>query len=318
MHFPVLIIDTNFTSCYNKYNEDSKAVSFCSDIFIETVCCKPITVCTYIIINTTLAGDFMNNDFIVTDIQRIIFIGKDEYTEKELEFTAPLSCNELILHLSGKGMVKFNGKKLNCVENTVRFLPKGKNEEYKVFDDEKGECIDIFFNTDKPISAEAFTVNSKNGSSLKTLFKKIFSVWVAKNDGFYFECMGLLYKILAELSLESYITNEQSKIIMPAVKYIEENFLTEKISVKELAKKCEISDSYLKKLFIKRYSVPPVKYIIQMKINYACDLLLSKRYTIAQIADFCGYMNIHFFYRQFKEYTGVTPTEFQKKYISSK
>lgn len=260
----------------------------------------------------------MKEKFIITDIQRVIFVGKDEYKEKELHFTGDLNSNELILHLSGSGTVKFNGRVLNCLENTIRFLPMGKNEEYSVYDDEKGECIDIFFSSNIPISDEAFTVDLKNSSRVKALFKKIFSVWVAKNEGYYFECIGILYEILAEMQRRNYITGEQNNIIMPAVKYIEEHFLDEKISVLELAEKCGISESYLKKLFIKRFSVPPVKYIIQLKINYACDLLLSGRYTTAQIADFCGYTNVHFFYRQFKEYVGVTPTEFQNKYRSSK
>lgn len=260
----------------------------------------------------------MKDNFIIIDIQRVIFIGKDEYKEKELHFTGDLNSNELILHLSGCGTVKFNGKELRCIENTIRFLPKGKNEEYSVYNDDKGECIDIFFNSDKPISDEAFTVDLKNGSRVKALFKKIFSVWVAKNEGYYFECIGILYEIFAEMQHRNYITGEQNNIIMPAVKYIEEHFLTGKISVSALAEKCGISESYLKKLFIKRFSVSPVKYIVQLKINYACDLLLSGRYTTAQIADFCGYTNVHFFYRQFKEYVGVTPTEFQNKYRSSK
>lgn len=263
-------------------------------------------------------GDFMNSEFIITDIQRVILIGKDEYTEKELHFPADLSSNELILHLSGNVTVVFNGKKLKCIEDTIRFLPKGENEEYKVYNDERGACIDVYFNSNRPISAEAFSVNLKNSSKAKNLFKKIFSVWVAKNEGYYFECIGLLYEIFAEMQRKNYISNEQNGIIMPAVKYIEENFLTEKISVAALAEQCRISESYLKKLFIKKYSVSPVKYIIQMKINYACDLLLSKKYTVTQIADLCGYTNIHFFYRQFKEYVGVTPTEYQSKHLSSK
>lgn len=260
----------------------------------------------------------MNEDIVITDLKRVIFVGRNEYTEKELHFTGELMSNELILHLSGNGMVRFNGKLLKCAENTVRFLPKGKNEEYTVYDEEKGECIDIFFNTERPISDEAFVLSFKNNSRLKPLFKRIFAAWVAKDDGYRFECIGLLYEIFAEMQKKRYASREQSDVIQPALKYIEENFLARRISVEELAQICGISDSYLKKLFVKRFSVPPSKYIIQLKINYACDLLLSKRYTITHVAELCGYTDIHFFYRQFKQYMGITPTGFQSKYVSSK
>ena len=117
---------------------------------------------------------------------------------------------------------------------------------------------------------------------------------------------------------ENYIPENQFKQIEPALKYIEENFLNEKISIKYLADICDISESYLKQLFIKKFGIPPVKYIIQMKINYACDLLQSQLYNISQISEICGYSNVYYFSRQFKEYLGISPLSFIKKYKSSK
>ena len=117
---------------------------------------------------------------------------------------------------------------------------------------------------------------------------------------------------------ESYIPEKQYKAIKPAIDYIGENFLKEKISIVELTKLCQISESYLKKLFIKKFGVSPIKYTIQLKINYACDLLKSEQYTVSDVSERCGYSNVYFFSRQFKEYMGLTPTEFINKYVSSK
>ena len=128
----------------------------------------------------------MKNDFIVTKINRVILVGKNEYPEKNTTCTHSLKSNELILHISGKAQVKFNGKTLNCESGTIRFLPKGENKEYIVEREEYGECFDVFFDTDVPISNEAFVLNTKNSIKLEHLFKKLFSVWVSKNDGYYF------------------------------------------------------------------------------------------------------------------------------------
>lgn len=259
----------------------------------------------------------MTDNFVVTGIDRVIMVGKDEYPEKKLTFFNELTRNELILHLSGKSVVHFNGKVLECNPNTIRFLPKGENKEYVVLKEECGDCIDIFFSTDKEISSEAFTLNLKDNTNAEALFKKIFSVWVAKNEGYYFECMSLLYKIFAEIKKENYIPQKQYTIIKPAIEYVEENFLREKISVPYLANLCSVSESYLKKLFIKKFGVSPVKYIINLKINHACDLL-REGYGVSSAAEICGYANLYFFSRQFKEYVGVSPTEFKEKYKSSK
>lgn len=260
----------------------------------------------------------MNEDFIITDLKRVVLIGKNEYSEKVINFGDGTISNELIFYLSGKATVKFNGKTLNCEENVIRFLPKGDYFEYTVDREERGECIDICFDTNIPISEEAFTIKLKQVASVERLFKKIFSVWVAKGDGYYFECIGLLYKIFSELQKRNYIPESQYNAVKPAINYINENFLSEKISMPQLADLCRISESYLKKIFIKKFGVSPLKYVIGLKINHACDLLRSELYTVGQVAEICGYSNPHFFSRQFKDYMGISPKEFIEKYKSSK
>ncbi len=272
-----------------------------------------IYLCYYVI------GDaIMLENFVITKINRIILVDKDEYLEKTTHFLHPLSCNELIFHFSGTSTVQFNGKTLFCDTDTVRFLPKGENREYIVEREDYGEYIDIFFDTDVPVSDEAFCLKAENSVVTASLFKKIFSVWTSKTEGYYFECISLLYKIFAELQKKAYLSGRQYNYIKPAVDYIEGHFLKECISVELLSELCGISTSYLKKLFIKRFGVPPVKYIIQMKLNYAADLLRSGLYPLSQIAAMCGYPSYYYFSRQFKSYFGASPKSFAAKYKSSK
>lgn len=260
----------------------------------------------------------MNQNFIVTKINRVILVGKHEYEEEITVFQPTLYTQELIFTFSGKSTISFDGKILHNEAGTVRYLPKGTFLDYTVHRKEHGECIDIFFDTDIPLAEEAFAMKLQSSASVGNLFKKIFSVWVSKDEGHYFECISLLYKILSEIQKQNYLPGNQYHLIKPALDYINENFLNDKISVEYLADLCQISESYLKKLFLKKFGLPPVRYMIQMKINYACDLLRSGLYTVSQTAQLCGYGNVYFFSRQFKEYLGVSPTVFIQKYKSSK
>ena len=255
----------------------------------------------------------MQPDFLITSIHRVIFVGKDEYQEQETVFHHELKSHELIFNLSGQSTVYFNGKVLHNEENTVRYLPKGENREYIVCRKIPGECIDIFFDTDRPVAAEAFVAKCHQSDAVALLFKKLFSLWVAKGEGYYFECMGLLYKIFAQLEKQNYIPEQQYRAIKPAIDHIEAHFLDSKFSVEELASLCGISESYLKKLFHKKFGMPPSKYIISLRIHYACDLLQTEHYTVSKVAELCGYGDIYFFSRQFKAYMGISPTEFVKK-----
>ena len=260
----------------------------------------------------------MNGAFIVTKLRRVILVGKNEYADAVTEFTHDLKSNELIFHFSGRSTITFNGKTFLCKENTLRFLPKGENKGYRVEREELGECIDVFFDTDQPVSEEAFALELQSGTPVANLFRKLFSVWVAKNEGYYFKSIAMLYEIFALLQQKQYLPEDQYNTIRPAVAFIHEQFLKEKISIPLLAKRCGISESYLKKLFAQKFGISPLQYIIGLRINHACDLLRSEGYSVMQAAELCGYQNAYFFSRQFKKYMGISPSDFIKKYRSSK
>ena len=261
----------------------------------------------------------MNFDFNITGIHRVIMVGREEYPEMITDFKKnKIYHNELIYNLSGYSRVLFNGKELMNTPGSIRFLPICDLYEYRVERIERGECIDVFFDTDVPISDEAFMLDTSKRESLEPLFKKLFCSFVARDEGYRFECMSLLYKIFSELEKSSYIPESKFKLIKPALDIIQSDFLTREIHTCELAHAAGISETYLKRLFGERFGVPPKRYIIQMKINHATELLRLGGYTVTQISEMSGFSDTGFFSRQFKKYMGITPTGFVKKYRSSK
>ncbi len=260
----------------------------------------------------------MQDHFLITRIHRIIMVDdKDEYPDKITEFSSKLTLNELIYHISGKTSILFGGKQLDTKPNTIRLLPKGEFGEYVVDRIEAGSCIDVFFDTDVSLSNEAFVCDGNN-KKISELFKKIFAKWVSREEGYYFECLSLLYKIFAEMQKTRYATREQATKIQPAVDYIHNHFMKERICSEKLSELCGVSYSYLRRLFISEFGTTPKKYAVQLKINHACDLLRSKRFSVTQISNMLGYESVSFFSRQFKEYSGISPTAFLQKYRSSK
>lgn len=207
---------------------------------------------------------------------------------------------------------------LETKPNTIRFLPEGKTKRYDLLLHEQGECIDVFFTTDRKISQEAFNLNVSQNEKLGTLFKKLFSTWVSKNKGYYLESVSLLYRIFAELQKDMPAPHQHKSKIAPAMELIHNRFLTDELHINTLAAACKMGESYFQKLFKKIHGISPKKYIIQLKINHACDLLRIARYTVTEIAELCNFSDVYFFSRQFKEYMGVSPTQFVKKYKSSK
>lgn len=255
----------------------------------------------------------MKKDVIVTKICNIIFFDAKTLGSKFSSFKPFLPHNELILHLSGRSSILFDNRVYECEKGTLRYLPKGKHKNYDVHRREIGDCIDIFFESDLPFSDKAFSLNFQNNVAFEALFKKASSLWLSKGEGYYHKCLSIVYEILFELEKHQYAPESKLKLIDPAIDFINENFLKEKISIERLAEISGISQSYLKKLFVKRFGVTPLKYVIQLKTNYACDLLKTGVYSVSQVAEICGYSNLYFFSRQFKEYSGISPMEIKKR-----
>lgn len=261
----------------------------------------------------------MENDFMITELCRVVTVKEEEeFTELRHSFARTLEQNELIFHFSGKATVFFDNLTLQTEPNTIRFLPQGTAERYDVHLHTRGECIDVFFRTDRPLSSHAFVENASRNEKIGGLFKKLFATWMSKSEGYYFASVSLLYRILAEMQKESRTPKSHEKKIAPALSMILDGFLKNDLSVCELAAACHMSETYFQKLFKERYGVSPKKYIIQLKINHACDLLSLGRYSVTQIAEMCRFSDVYFFSRQFKEYVGTTPTKFAQKGIKNR
>lgn len=80
-------------------------------------------------------------------------------------------------------------------------------------------------------------------------------------------------------------------------------------NIGELTEMCNLSYSHFKRPFITQFGIPPKKYIINMRMEYALMLLQNHQMTISQIAEMCGYENVYYFSNAFKNYFGYPPTK---------
>lgn len=68
----------------------------------------------------------------------------------------------------------------------------------------------------------------------------------------------------------------------------------------------------LRALFVERYGVSPGEYRIRLRIDRACSLLKTTRWSLAEIAEKLGYSDAFAFSRQFRERMGMSPSEFRR------
>jgi AraC family transcriptional regulator of arabinose operon len=87
-----------------------------------------------------------------------------------------------------------------------------------------------------------------------------------------------------------------------------------KYTAKEFANRLEISASYFQSLYKTLFGVPFQADIIQMRIDYAKELITCTNLPLEQVAYTCGYTNEVHFYRQFLAKTGMTPGDYRRIY----
>ena len=78
----------------------------------------------------------------------------------------------------------------------------------------------------------------------------------------------------------------------------------------ELADSLDVSASYFQHLYKEFFGIPFKTDLINMRIEYAKDLILNTNLKMEQIALMSGYSSEIHFYRQFRQKTKMTPREY--------
>ncbi len=107
---------------------------------------------------------------------------------------------------------------------------------------------------------------------------------------------------------------DQSPALLLAKRYIEDNYSSD-MSVSDVSSATGISSSLLFRLFHNEEHMTPVEYIRSIRIKKAQMLLISTpKMKISDIATACGFADVAYFCKVFREQTGITPKVYQNRF----
>ena len=93
------------------------------------------------------------------------------------------------------------------------------------------------------------------------------------------------------------------------VRYMEEH-LSERMTIDRICRDNLVGRSQLQKLFRDTKGCGVIEFFSMMKIDTAKQMIRDNQLNFTQIADRLGYNSIHYFSRQFKQITTMTPSEY--------
>jgi len=127
------------------------------------------------------------------------------------------------------------------------------------------------------------------------------------------ECTDVQY--LSSNSFINSIEQSQNHKINKVYEYVMKNFKND-ISINEVASTINMIPTSFCRFFKERTNKQFIKFLTEIRMGYACRLLLEDKLSIAQIAFESGFGTVSNFNKQFKKVKGTTPSLFIKNYYN--
>lgn len=150
---------------------------------------------------------------------------------------------------------------------------------------------------------EIFELCKKNTDNRDALLALKLSAFILESQAFF-----------GNIAKHPLLPSKTDDIVATISEYLTLNYNAND-TAKELAARCFISESQLRRRFLAVYGMPPIAYRSLLRCKIASKLLTQTRLTIFEISERIGYTSTSDFYRAYKKYCGVSPSVFRLKNI---
>ncbi len=138
-----------------------------------------------------------------------------------------------------------------------------------------------------------------------------------QGPGYEFMATTLLMELVCRLS-RAYgeMRGEMSRPLLrlgAVLSYVEQHY-AEPIRAGDLERIARLSPSSLLRAFSRITGMPPMRYLTQLRVARACDLLRAGEMNVTEAAFRVGFSDSNYFSRQFRQVMGCTPREYARRF----
>lgn len=121
------------------------------------------------------------------------------------------------------------------------------------------------------------------------------------------------YRLLSSSGFVNSFNSPDNANLDKIYSYIFKNFNTP-IHSKDVAEVAHMNPSAFSRFFKRIHRKTFTKYLNEIRIGYACKLLIEQKNSVSSVCYESGFNNISNFNRQFKSIVGMSPTEYIKQH----
>lgn len=147
---------------------------------------------------------------------------------------------------------------------------------------------------------------------------------IARNTGFKrFLCLMQLlhkmaltenYRLLAGELYNQQVHDFTNDRLTKVMHYISTSY-QQKIELEKVAGIANLHPSAFCRFFKEKTGKSLSEYLIDLRISYACKLIVEGNLPVSQVCFECGFNNLSNFNRAFKKHTGFTPTDYLHNFL---
>ena len=219
----------------------------------------------------------------------------------------PRICQYTIIHyiLEGSGTVEQNGVIRKVAKGQMFVIPADTIATYTADKNEPWDYIWIAYDglLSKNLAFDSNTVLDVNSS----VFHELLTRCINGNCDTYF-VTSVLYNLHSLFINRA--DNDESHNYPAQVKSIIQLKYMQSISVEEIARTLNIDKRYMSRIFKQKYQKTIIDYIIDVRMNKACELL-RKGYSVADTSALVGYNDSFNFSIMFSKRIGISPREYK-------
>lgn len=163
-------------------------------------------------------------------------------------------------------------------------------------------------------SPEPYVLHGLDTEKYRTLIGQVLAL-EGTATARYFKGNGILLQVLGELFQDAGFNERywgKNSVADEAKFYLDVNY-SEKLKLKEVAHNLGVHPNYLTRVFHEKYGVTPKQYLLNLKLQKACQLLRTTDLPVAVIAGSMGFDDGLAFYKLFKKAYGCAPSEYRHR-----
>lgn len=140
-------------------------------------------------------------------------------------------------------------------------------------------------------------------------FLRLYNEWSDGSADGRYRAQAHFLDLLARMAKESAGTRDAR--VEAAVKYIRAHMISPTLSVAQIAAAAGTSEVFLRRLMKRDLGRSPLRYLNELRIAAAKELLAGGYDSIESIAEKCGFSDGKYFAEAFRRATGMTASEYR-------